>query len=78
MSEINGKRLRYGAVTGPLFVEGIGQFGPSLSTTATGSKVTKMTVDEPWVIVEMKDQVGKTVTVPVPLTSFTHTVLTKE
>lgn len=76
-SGINGKQLKYGALTGPVFVDGVGQFGPTLSLASTGSKVKKMTVDEPWVLVEMEDKVGKTVIIPIPYTAFTHTVLAK-
>lgn len=76
-SRINGKQLVYAALTGPIFVNGVGQFGPTLSTQVSGTSVTKMTVDEPWVVVELKDKIGKPIVVPIPLTSFTHTVLAK-
>lgn len=75
MSEVDGKQLSYAALTGPIFVNGVGTFGPSLSTSATGTKVTKMTIREPWVLVEVKNDVNKTVVIPIPCSSFTHTVL---
>lgn len=74
-SALNGKQLSFAVTTGPLFVEGAGQFGPTLSTKNTGTKVISMTIEEPWVLVEVKGDQGRTLSAAIPLTSFTHTVL---
>lgn len=74
-SAINGKELSYGAIVAPVFVNGVGQFGPTLDVTSTGTKIVSMTVSEPWVLVKMKNKVNKTIVIPIPCTSFTHTVL---
>lgn len=74
-SALNGRQLSFAMATGPLFVEGAGQFGPTLSTKTTGTKVISMTIEEPWVLIEVKGEQGRTLSAAVPLTSFTHTVL---
>lgn len=76
-SSINGKELKYGALRGPIFAEGIGQISQTLNPVAVGSKVIKMTVEEPWILVEMKDNVGKLTILAIPIAAFTHTVLAK-
>lgn len=78
MSTIDSKQLAYAALSGPIFVPGIGQLDKTLSAGDSAiHKGVKMTIAEPWVIVEVKDKVGKLVTIPIPITSFTHTVLAK-
>ncbi len=74
-STLNGRELSFAVTAGTLFVEGAGQFGPTLSTKTTGTKIIRMTIEEPWVLVEVKAEQGRVVSVPVPITSFTHTVL---
>lgn len=77
-SAINGKSLTYAVLPGPIFANGTGHFGPTLDTTSTGTKVLKMTIDEPWLLVEVKGtQSGKSVTVPIPITSLSHSILAK-
>jgi hypothetical protein len=76
MSKANGKEVSYGALHGPIFVPGLGQIGPTLSSASSGSlKAVKMTVDEPFVMLEVADKMGKTVELPVPISQFTHMVV---
>ncbi len=74
-SSLNGKKLNFAVTAGTLFVQGAGQFGPTLSTQTTGTKVISMTIEEPWVVVHLKGEQGKTFKTAIPITSFTHTVL---
>jgi hypothetical protein len=75
-SKINGKELSYAVLHNPIFIPDAGQFGPTLSKTTNGMfKGVKMTIEEPWVILEIQNKLGQLVTVPVPLEMFTHTVL---
>ncbi len=74
-SSINGRSLSYGALTGPVFVPGVGQFGPTLAINAPGGLILGMVIAEPWVLVKVKNNLGKAVTLPIPFTAFTHTKL---
>lgn len=77
-SSINGRAVTYAVLPSPVFAEGTGHFGPTLSTKSPGTKILKMTIDEPWLLVDVKGtQSGTVVTVPIPVTSLSHTLLGK-
>lgn len=75
MSDLEGKELSYATMTGPGHAVSVGSFGPILSSTSVGSKVVKMTICEPWVLVDLKAEMGRTVRAAIPITSFLTTVL---
>lgn len=79
MSAINGKKLTHATLHNPIFVEDIGSIGSSLHAAHNGlHKAVDMTIDEPFVILRIKDRAGNEKVVPVPITGFTHMVLAKE
>lgn len=79
MSEFNGKKVSYATLKdGPIFIPSYGQLRAELSSTGDGvHKAVEMTIDEPFVILEITDKVGKKITDLIPLTSFSHLVLAK-
>lgn len=77
MSNIDDKQLTYAVTKGSVHVPGIGQFGPTLSLSATGTKVIKMTVSEPVVLIDAKAEGGKVMSLAVPITYFTTMVFAK-
>jgi hypothetical protein len=75
MSKLNGKSVSYGALHGPIFTPEVGQMGPTLTKDSSGhSKGVKMTIEEPFVVVEVKNKNGKIVEIAVPITNFSHMV----
>lgn len=79
MNKYSGRELSYGVLHAPIFIPGIGQFGPTLSKIPSGtSKGVKMTVDEHFVTLEVADKQGQLVEVAVPLNMFTHMTITKQ
>lgn len=79
MSKLDGKKLNYAVLHAPLHHPDIGQWKTTLRTKgdAQNPAVISMTICEPWVLVEFpnaKDR-KKSVQVPVPINSFSHTVL---
>jgi len=78
MSELNGKEVVYGVTAAPMFVPGCGSVGPTLtSSDGVVHKNITMTLDGSFVVAKVKDKVNQTVTVLIPITSFTHMVLAK-
>lgn len=78
MSALNGKKLKYATLHYPLFVPGLGTIGPTLSNDNSAThKAIEMIVDEPFVSLKGTTN-GKSYTMYIPLTSFTHMVLDKE
>lgn len=62
-----------------VFVAGMGQIGPQLSSTGSAtSKAVKMTLEDNWVTCEVKNQTGTMITFLVPLTNFINLVPKKE
>lgn len=77
MSSLEGQSLTYAVLVGPIFVQGVGSFGPTLQSTHSGiHNGTKMTVDGNWVKCEVEKEGRKGVTF-VPYTMFTHVVPAK-
>lgn len=78
MSSIEGKTLKYAVLHASIFVPGLGQMGPTLSSDASAlHKAVKMTVSHPWVLVEIEEKGGGKTVMPIPISGFTHTVLSK-
>lgn len=74
-SPFNGKQLSYAELGGPIFLPGIGQITKVLTNKFDGmNKAIKMTLCEPYVVLEVTDKGGKVRKVLVPYTSFTHMV----
>jgi len=79
MSALNGKKLRLATMHANMFIPGVGDIRKELSSVDDGiNKAVQMTIDEPFVVVNLKDKGGNTLTVPVPLTNFSHMVLARE
>lgn len=77
MSNINGKSVKTAVLlSGGLFVQGFGTTRSTLSNVDDGiNKAVKMTVDEPFLLLEMKDSQTKAVTkLAVPLSNFSHMI----
>lgn len=75
MSKVDGKKVSYAVAHGTLFIPNThGQFGPTLTVGGT-SKVNDMVVDEPFLLLTIKDTKGQDLCVPVPLTNFSHMVV---
>ena len=72
MSKLNGKELEYAVLHNSLFIVGIGDLGKNLSSKTTPTlKAVKMTVDEPFIVVEVEgSRSHKTHRVAVPITNF--------
>lgn len=78
MSKHDGKSVKFAVLHQPIFAPGYGQLPANLSGSGVNSgidKAVKMTIQEPYVLIEAKDQVGKPVEILVPLSGFTHLVL---
>jgi hypothetical protein len=80
MSSVNGKQVIAATMHSNIFYPGLGELKKELSSTPNGlSKPVKMTIDEPFLILEVDDARTKRLyTIPVPLTNFSHMVLAKE
>lgn len=74
MSKVNGKKVLAATAHGIVHTAKLGQIGPVLSTTDTGSKVKSMEIDEPFLVVNAEVQ-GKKQTIYVSLTNVSHLVL---
>jgi hypothetical protein len=78
VSSLNGRQLSSAKMIEAIFVTGIGNVTPTLSATSDGvHKAVKMTLDEPFVILELEAK-GKKVKTLVPVTYFSHMVLSEE
>jgi len=78
MSKFDGRKLSYACLHYPIFVPDCAQVGPTLTQVGTGTgKAIDMTIEGDSVVCVIK---GKTTTVTllIPKTSFTHTVLAPE
>ncbi len=76
MSKINGQKVIMASMHNGIFIPGIGEIKKEVSTTSTGSKVKSLTIDEPFLILEvLEDKSRRIYTVPVPLTNFASLVL---
>ncbi len=63
------------------FYPGVGEIKKELSAVDNGlNRGIKMTIDEPWIILEVPDKANKNRVhvVPVPISNFKHVVLAKE
>lgn len=79
MSDINGKSVTYAKLHNGIFIPKVGNLKDTLEAVDSGTgKAVKMTIQEPWVIAEFKDSVGKPVVTAIPTTSFSHLVLAKD
>jgi len=79
MSEVNKKKLKLATMHANMFIPGVGDIRKELSSVDDGiNKAVHMIIDEPFVLVSLKDKGGNTLTVPVPLTNFSHMVLARE
>ena len=77
MSKLNGKTVVAATLHSNIFVAGLGEIKKDLLAVANGiNKPAKMTIDEPFLILEMEDtKFRRLYTIPIPLTNFTHLVL---
>ncbi len=78
MSKYDSKEISYATMHGHIHHPETGQFGPTLQNWSdTARKATKMTLCEPWVLVEVPAQKNpkKIIQFLVPVTGFIHTVL---
>lgn len=76
MSELNGKQLAYAALHQDIFVLGVGNVNKTLSAVDNGlHKGVKMTIDNPFIVCEMRTQGNKKKTVLLPISSFAVMVL---
>lgn len=76
MSEINGKAVKSATLHENTFYPGVGEIKKELHTQGDGlNRAVKMKVDEPFLMVEVKDKVGKAVTLAIPLTNLKQLVL---
>lgn len=79
MSKLNGKELSYAVMHGTVHVPEVGQIGKTLSATATAEyRAVKMTVDEPYVIVEAAVKGKKSVSINIPIVNFSHMVVKED
>lgn len=79
MSALNGKRLKLATMHANMFIPGVGDIRKELSSVDDGiNKAVVMTIDEPFIVVQLKNKAGSEMIVPVPITNFTHMVLAKE
>lgn len=79
MSDINGKSVTYAKLHAPIFIPKVGNLKDTLEPGSNhDTKTLKLEVQEPWILAEFKDEVGKKVSVALPTTSFSHVVLAKE
>lgn len=79
MSKLNGKELAYGVLHGTVHTPQSGQIGPVLSATPGPiTKAVKMTVDEPFVTVEVPNKTGKATVINVPIVNFSHMVVKED
>lgn len=76
MSSLNGKSIRFAKLHGVLFIPNVGNIGPTLSSTASGSeKATPMRIEVPFLVVTVIEPKTKhEVEVFVPLEFVTHLV----
>lgn len=79
MSKINGKKLVSATMHQNIFFPGIGEIKKELTSVFNGmNKTVDLVVDEPFVIIGVKDKGNKTISIPVPLTNFSHLVLSDD
>ncbi len=75
MSKLNNKELSFARLKTKLFMPDLGEVGPTLTNKNTPEgKAVKMTVDEPYVRIELSNKLNKSVTLVVPMEQFTHLV----
>lgn len=76
MSNHDNKSVSYAVLPTPLFVPRVGQIKGTLTNYHDGlNKGYRMTICEPFLSVETKDEVGKNVNILIPLSSLTHLVV---
>lgn len=77
MSKVNGKNVLAASLHENLFVPGVGEIRKELSSTASGlNKAIKMTIDEPFLLLEIEaPQARRTFTISVPLSNFKHILI---
>jgi hypothetical protein len=79
MSQVNGRAVKAALMHNNIFFPGIGEIKKELNTADTQTqKGIKMTVSEPFVVLEIKDKVNTIKEVAVPLTNFSYLVLAPE
>lgn len=79
MSKYDGRKLSYACLHYPIFVPDCAQVGPTLTKAGTGTgKAVDMTVEGDSIVCVLTGKTGQTVTLLIPKTSFTHTVLAPE
>lgn len=79
MSSLNGRKLVAATMHTNIFYPGMGEIRKELSAVGSGlSRGVKMTIDEPFIVVEAVGKDGQSYTIPVPITNFSHLVLGKK
>lgn len=85
MSKFNGRTLISATMHENIFVKGAGDVKKELSSVdVNGAHGIKMTLDEPFVVLEVPERnagggySGRVITVPVPITNFKSLVLGKD
>lgn len=77
-TSLQGTEFSYGVLVSTIFVPATGPIGPTLVRDGSGThKPVKMTLQEQFVRLEIKDKVNQSTVVLVPITSFTHLVPAK-
>jgi hypothetical protein len=78
MSEFNGKKVFMATLHEPTFIEGAGQIEATINTTSAGCKVKSMTVDEPFVVLDLQDKAKRPFKALIPIIAFKALVPVKE
>lgn len=79
MSNLNGRKLSFGKLHGPIHTAQTGNIKDTLIVGEIGGKVKSMTIQDTWVSVEFSPATGgPNVIVLIPNTGFTHTVMLPE
>lgn len=76
MANKESSEVTYGQLGGSVYIPGVGQLGPTLSSKTTGSKVIKMQLVDNLVNLTCKGEGGKTLSnICIPVTYFISMVL---
>lgn len=78
MSKYEGRRVTYAVAHGVIHVPFMGQIGPTLGGEGSVNRPVKMTIQEPFILLEVDDKTNRTFSILVPLTNFSHILPAKE